>query len=299
MKKKVALFVCTFKRPKLLDECLQSLVKLKIDDRFDLSVTVIDNEPSDQAHKITENFISQAPFRAMYVREPQRGLCYARNHGIELALSQGAEYIGFFDDDETIEPNWLFDMFKSFKDTEADALAGPIIINRAPEISAALNDAYRFKIPKTYAQSATLPMGNVIFHKKLVESGLRFDLKFNRTGGEDVDFFRRAAQNGAKLYRTPYGTVYETLTAEKKSFRAYFNRQVRVARLHYMQKYPKFSAGLMKEFFLAVPETVGALAFGVASPFSDKAKIKALKWFAKSCGRILSRFSATTNAYGN
>ena len=126
-------------------------------------------------------------------------------------------------------------------------------------------------------------MGNIFFKKSLLESYLIFDKKFNHTGGEDIDFFKRACNMGFKLLRSPNAVVYETLVPEKSSFRAYFNRQCRVFQTHYSDK------NMIKSVLPVIPEIILTGLMVIPAILSANMRIKCLKNMARIYGRIMSR----------
>ena len=212
--------------------------------------------------------------------------------------TNACDFIGILDDDEVVEKTWLLDMLTSIDDTKADAVSGPIEIVLPEKASSCLKYAYQFSKVSEYKPSKTLPMGNVFFKASLIENGLRFDQKFNHSGGEDIDFFKRAALSEAVLIRSPLAEVKEFLTAEKASIYAFYKRMLRVSRVHYKEKYPSYSALFLLEIMLSFIEV---LLFLILSPIvilSDKFKVKWLKVIAKFCGRILSRKKMTRHHYG-
>jgi succinoglycan biosynthesis protein ExoM len=284
--------LCTFKRLTLLKLCLESLTNLKIPVGVSVEFVVIDNEPNDVVRKIVE----AASF--VYLSEQKRGLVYARNMFLNYVAAKKSDYVGFIDDDEVVVSTWLVDMLISMDETKADAVSGPVEIIIPENAPVCLKYAYQFSKVSEYKQSKTLPMGNVFFKTKLIENGLRFDQKFNYIGGEDIDFFKRAALNGALLIRSPLGGVKEFLTAEKASIYAFYNRVLRVARVHYKEKYPNYSALFFVEILLSFVEISLFLMLMPVLVFSDKFKIKWIKVMAKFIGRLLSRKEITHHHYG-
>lgn len=284
--------LCTYKRPEALKACLTSLQNLAVPDEVNLTLVVVDNEVNRVNQEIIESF------GCSYIAESRPGLVYARNALLDFVAQRSAEYLGIVDDDELVPEDWLSSMLASMADTEADALAGPVRVLIPENSPKCLNYAYQFSKVKEYKQTATLPMGNVFMKTALLHKGLRFDLSFNHTGGEDVDFFRRASQQGARLFRTPYGEVQETLMPEKASLYAFFKRVMRVASVHYKTKYPKIELRFLLEVLLSVLEI---MIFIVLVPFtllSDKFKVKWVKVMAKFCGRLLSRKKTMLHHYG-
>ncbi len=284
--------LCTFKRPSLLKLCLESLASLDIPDGVNVKFVVVDNEPSD----LNKDIIDAANF--VYLSEEKRGLVNARNTFLEYVARQGADYIGFIDDDEVVPGNWLVDMLKSMDETQADAVSGPVEIIIPEHAPACLKYAYQFSKVKDYKPTKTLPMGNVFFKGELVIKGLRFDQKFNHTGGEDIDFFKRASENGAILYRSPLGSVKEFLTPEKASLNAFYKRVLRVSSVHYKDKYPVMNAKFFVEIGLSFIELLLFLILTPLVIFSDKFKVKWVKVMAKFLGRFLSRKHTRIHHYG-
>lgn len=288
----VIIGLCTFKRPALLKLCLESLANLSIPDGVCVEFVVVDNEPSD----ISKKLVNAANF--VYLTEPQQGLVYARNALLEYASKKATDYIGIIDDDEVLEKDWLLNMLISMDETNADAVSGPIETILPKKAPSCLKHAYQFSKVSEYKQSKTLAMGNVFFKAALIQDGLRFDQKFNHSGGEDIDFFKRAALNGALLIRSPLAEVKELLTEEKASLFAFYQRVLRVSRVHFKEKYPRYSVLYFAELLLSLIETFVFLLLTPVVIVSDKFKVKWLKVMAKFFGRILSRKEMTRRHYG-
>lgn len=80
-----------------------------------LEVLVVDDGSTDQTERL---FLSETDSRVRYVRySPNRGACYARNHGVSLA--KGA-YIAFQDSDDQWAPEKLEKELAYMKETGAD-----------------------------------------------------------------------------------------------------------------------------------------------------------------------------------
>lgn len=282
------LCICTFRRPQYLARCLDSVSALSVPEAINLTVLVVDNAPDPR------NRAMVAAHGYEYREEPRPGLVHARNQALDSALAFAPDLIGFIDDDETLSRQWLVEMLAGLQQTGADALAGAIEIVLPAGADPLLIQAYQFKIPTDYHPSGTLPMGNVVFRRGLIDAGLRFDLRYNRSGGEDVDFFRRAAQAGARLYRSPHGRVYETLTPAKLSLRAWWRRQQRVTQVHCQQQ-QRPALQLIPQ---AIAEGIAALLLALPALFSGSLKLRALKLSAKALGRLRALGTAPVTAYG-
>lgn len=288
---KIAIAVCTFKRPDELLRCLGSIKEMYVPDGINLDIIVVDNAPSDQIANICQGIY--------YVPEPKQGLVFARNRVLSYVRQYDYDYVGIIDDDETVSRDWLIDMTKAFAETNADAVSGIIDIALASDMLDYLKTAYQFKKVKSRIVVQTLPMGNVMLNRQIINSDFHFDERFNFSGGEDIDFFSRLHRAGYKLYKIPNAQVTEYLTKEKASLGAYFKRQMRVAKLHYQQKYPTFSLKFLLECIVSCFEIMVALFFVPIALFNSKITVKVTKMLAKAIGRLLSRDQKTISAYGH
>jgi glycosyltransferase involved in cell wall biosynthesis len=96
--------VCTRDRPEDLERCLRAVDDLTVDVA---EVLVIDNAPPDDR---TREVVARHP-RARYVREPRRGLSWARNRAL---LESRTPLIAFTDDDAAVHPRWAEALLMAF-----------------------------------------------------------------------------------------------------------------------------------------------------------------------------------------
>ncbi|MFJ4814931.1 glycosyltransferase [Streptomyces sp. NPDC088801] len=95
----MSVIIATHNRPRMLRECLNSLLRV---DYPHFEVIVVDNAPADDS---AERLVRDAyGGRVRYVREPAAGLAHAHNRG--LAAARG-EIAAFTDDDTLVDPGWL------------------------------------------------------------------------------------------------------------------------------------------------------------------------------------------------
>ena len=108
--------------------------------------------------------------------EPTNHLDIKSKHVLKEALKQGAEIIGFIDDDEFPDSNWLFKHMEAMKSYAADVVTGPVIpLNKSG--SAATDSSH--KIARTGTKPRTVATNNVFFSTKLiVQDELEFDPLF-------------------------------------------------------------------------------------------------------------------------
>jgi glycosyltransferase involved in cell wall biosynthesis len=114
---KMTVMVCTRERPERLRKCLESLLAQEYPD---FSVLVIDNFPvTDRTRAVVDDLASS---RITYARQPEKGLCRAKNLALQIA---GDGIVASIDDDETADPHWLAELARGFfAHPEADAVTG-------------------------------------------------------------------------------------------------------------------------------------------------------------------------------
>lgn len=102
--------VCTYNGAERVGKVLEYLYAQKGTEKFGWEIVVVDNNSSDQTKETVAHYQSMwrgnVPLR--YCFEPKQGLAFARQRAVEEA--QG-ELIGFLDDDNLPEPDWVTKAF--------------------------------------------------------------------------------------------------------------------------------------------------------------------------------------------
>ncbi len=102
MSRAISAVVCTYNRKDLLQDVLESLVDQDLP-RTKYEVVVVDNNSSDGTREAVERRFG-AVENLRIVDEPEQGLAYARNAGVQACESPIA---AFTDDDALVPKNWL------------------------------------------------------------------------------------------------------------------------------------------------------------------------------------------------
>jgi succinoglycan biosynthesis protein ExoM len=218
----VAICVCTYRRPKLLQRCLDSLGTQIVSPDIALEIVVIDNEQEPNNSQAVTDFIASCHrFAIHYRHEPERGIASARNAAIEIALELGVGWIAMLDDDETAAPDWIAKLMDPAC-RHIPVLQG---FNRAvyplplPYWAVPGGDAAGVVESLTSAAA-----GNIRFDIAIVRAGFRFDKSFNLTGGEDRDFFERARMAGFAIQSAPDAITYEVRHPDRFTYRGQVHR---------------------------------------------------------------------------
>jgi len=177
-----------------------------------LQVLVVDNDADGGARTLCEQIAGAGAIKLRYFLEPQRGLSVVRNRLLEEALHTGAEFFAFLDDDELPDPDWLARHLGALAATGADVSCGPVI-QLSRESAGAPAPSTSQSVPPTPRYVAC---NNVVFRRRLAAAqGLRFDMRFNFTGGEDFDFFEASRRQGNRHIWAGAARVYETLRPDR------------------------------------------------------------------------------------
>ncbi len=160
------------------------------------------------------------------VRESKLGLSNARNRAIADARG---EYLIFLDDDETPDPAWLTAFEELIDAQRPDAFGGRIAVLfedlrprwLSDDLLGFLGELNRAATVQPLTEPAT-PFygGNFGFRRSIVERIGGFSVELGRkgtdnTGGEEVDFYRRALGAGLRVWWTPHALIHHRIRAAK------------------------------------------------------------------------------------
>lgn len=120
---KISVIICTRNRAPQLKNVLDSLSAMKVPDKLNWELVIVDNGSSDNTAEVVGSYASKLPARC--VREDTPGLSNARNKGVAEAKG---EYICWTDDDVELDPNWLNAYYEAFKKHPDGAVFGGKII---------------------------------------------------------------------------------------------------------------------------------------------------------------------------
>ncbi|KKW93068.1 glycosyltransferase family 2 protein [Sphingobium chungbukense] len=210
----------TFRRPDRLAHLLQTLPGVA--GRHDVMVLVADNDPERQeGAAVTRRLQAEGyalPLTLLTVGQP--GLCAVRNAIAETALCDPAmRFVAMIDDDEWPQPGWLDALLICQAQVGADVVAGPVD-------SCFVGDPPRWARETLVFCPEERPWGaapmlwasnNLLVSRRtfaMIDAPF-FDPRFNRSGGEDLDFLARLRDAGARFGWSPDARVSEWVPAER------------------------------------------------------------------------------------
>lgn len=229
----IAVCICTFKRPAMLDELLVALSQQETKGQFTFSARVVDNDREESARPIVSRVANERGLIMEYVVEPRQNIARARNRAV---AGVSAEYLAIIDDDERPEKDWLWALWASITQLSADGVLGPVLPD-FPTLSptwlrkSRLCDrpSHRTGQWLEYHQTRT---GNALLRGLLfTDREESFNPEFGEGGGEDIDFFRRKIAEGYRFAWCNEAIVYERVPPERWQLQYYCRRQWRLGGL--------------------------------------------------------------------
>lgn len=115
---KFTIIIPVYNVEKYLEECLESIYKIKLDNK---EIILVNDGSTDNSLKILEKYKEKYPYQTKLITQENQGLSEARNTGIRNA---SGEYILFIDSDDFIEPKVTEEFFKTAYSYKTDILIG-------------------------------------------------------------------------------------------------------------------------------------------------------------------------------
>jgi glycosyltransferase involved in cell wall biosynthesis len=259
----ISICICTYKRPKLLGHLLETLQHQKTDQLFTYSIVLVDNDFNQSAKTVFESSKSRAKINIYYHAEPEQNIALARNKAVENAKG---DYVAFIDDDEFPHEEWLLNLYKTCHQFHADGVLGPVkpyFETEPPQwiIKGKLCERESFPTGTIIQNPKYTRTGNVLLSRKLfVDKENLFDPLFGKTGGDDVDFFKRMIQKGNVFVWCNEACVNEIVPPERFK-RSYFLKKALLRGIANSKKVSFFSFDAFKSIVAFILYTPTIMAF--------------------------------------
>ena len=227
-KTKVTVGACTFRRPDGLTDLIESYRSLNVPDEIELTFIVIDNDLTPSSYEVFEQITRDFPWPFRYVHEPEPGIPIARNRVVQEAGTEG--YLIFVDDDETVTPNWLVELWRIEQETNATFVQGPVqmlVDNNEDEwwLKTLFFRQKEFADGASRIESWT---NNVLVDLAfLTENDCRFENRLRYDGGTDTLFFQDIVNSGGSGAYAANAWVREVQPPNRLTWKWAINRQFR------------------------------------------------------------------------
>lgn len=244
---RIVVATATRKRSNRLPSLLQSLQTLDVPQGAELSFVFVENDAHLTIGPMVEEFHRKTGWPARAILEPRRGIPYAHNSAIEAALSEGADWLAFVDEEEQVRHDWLRLLWSGVKEGEAQLGGGPVLpvapssgcsdreseVLRYYEQAARIGDIRNLRAAELWKRFDVACNNCIVDLSAVQRENLRFDPAFARQRGEDTDFSRRAHRAGLKLAWVPSAIVTKEVPTERLNGAFVFER----ARLRSLNKF--------------------------------------------------------------
>lgn len=223
----VSVVVCAYNAASTLDECLESLARLKYPK---YEVIVVDDGSFDGTRQII------ARHEVESIRVPNGGLSRARNLGIEAARG---EIVAFIDSDAYADPDWLFYLVCALEEHGAAAVGGPNLSPPQDGFTAQCVDESPGNptcVLVDNERAEHIPGCNMAYRKSIFDRAGKFDA-LHRAAGDDVDVCWRVLVAGGKIVYHPSALVWHH---RRPTIKTYLRQQkgYGYAEAHLQRRYP-------------------------------------------------------------
>ena len=229
------LFIPTYNRTRLLEECLKSVFRASRPQGLNITVVIVDNNSCERSRKVVQPFLEQSELPCRYIHIQRPGKSAALN---EALAQTHAELVGFVDDDEQLDAAWFEVAYREMSgDSNLDYIGGPYHPNwevPLPEwlppittYGSGLGIVHR---PERIAFSpefaGILMGGNIVIRRATLEKVLPYPEKLGRIGhqirsGMDELIHHRLLQVGARGESVPDLIIYHWIPAERMTKQYY------------------------------------------------------------------------------
>ncbi|CAL4858588.1 glycosyltransferase [Microbacterium sp. MM2322] len=265
----VVIAVPTYRRPDDLRRLLRSLVPVSAHARAQgaasrVDVLIVDNDVNGSGLAV----LAEPVEWVSGVHEVSPGVAAARNRALDE--SGGYDVLVFIDDDESpASPDWLTRLLKTARDAGAHVVAGPVAtvvdggLDPWIEAGGFFARGHRAHLP-TGAVIERAATNNLLLDLAFVRaSGIRFDERFGRTGGEDSLFTSQLHRAGARMVWCAEALVHDHLPEARRS------------RAHALARIRGMAAAGVRVGLVMAPTRAGRVAIRARSALGGAARIGA------------------------
>jgi cellulose synthase/poly-beta-1,6-N-acetylglucosamine synthase-like glycosyltransferase len=157
------------------------------------------------------------------VRVPPAGLSHARNEGLAVAK---AELVGFVDDDEVVDEQWVREAVSAFKmDGGLDGVFGPVLTDARDALPYFSSGSEKRVFEGRHRPPWAIGTGgNMVFRRETLVRAGGFDTRFGAGApvgaAEETDLFLRLLGDRGRLLYTPQMPVYHPLRGARDELAA-------------------------------------------------------------------------------
>jgi len=240
----ISVLICTYNRAASLRQTLQSCCALVIPEGLTWELLLVDNNSADTTKQVCDEFADKLPLR--YIFETRQGKSFALNTAVQSATG---ELVVFTDDDVTVTPQWIAELWTAADSNhKVSFFGGPISVLWESPPPKWIEDHWFWRvITVNYSlgekdlllsgeNSSTFFGANQAFRRYVFQQGFDFSTKLNlgvngntssafgRVGGEDGDIQQRLFAAGHQALYVAKASVHHRTAIERTTerfFRTY------------------------------------------------------------------------------
>jgi glucosyl-dolichyl phosphate glucuronosyltransferase len=227
-----SIVIATFNRAHSLCRALESFCRLRIEERVEWELVVVDNNSTDHTKQVCKAFTEALPLS--YLFQPMQGKTRAQNLGISNSTGS---FLLFTDDDVDLDTHWLTAITSAARNVEeADFFGGKVLpkweqpppawVTENADILAGIVMRYDRGDASHFIEWHDNPFfgANMAFRRRIVAAGHLFDPNLGHRGelltpDEDTDFMRALMKQGVRGYYVPSAVVHHRNPVERATER--------------------------------------------------------------------------------
>lgn len=227
-KQGIIIGICTRQRNALLRRLLESIWAQPVPPNYDVEILIVDN--NDEPAVTPDVIALPDKFKLSLLHEPKPGLVNARNRVLDFATTANADWLIGIDDDEWVSPDWLAQYIVAFESLDTAIIVAAKHVVYAETMSPFV-ERRQIKEPPAGSPTKIFSTANFAISRRVFHPdhgpGMRFEMQFNESGGEDYEFMLRAKNlHDLTAKYWPYAVATEECTGTRTAFTHHFKRRV-------------------------------------------------------------------------
>jgi succinoglycan biosynthesis protein ExoM len=299
----IAVCIPTYKRPEMFKKLILSISHIEINPALirELNVLVVDNDKDKSAEAATLELKErlQGFLKIEYHSCPVKGLSNVRNELLTRSINLKADYLAYVDDDEYVSPQWLNELLKTMISNKGDVIMGPVTAVLQPGVSRYLSSWFQKPAYVNNQRLQHIRFGNLLISSRsITERNIRFDQRFNATGGEDSYFGHQMIERGASVYWSAGAVLFETIPESRVRLSWLFKRRFNGAfTFTKILKIEKNYLGLAKKFLVNIIYLITGCVALILVPFPIRKKYWGIFKISESLGGFAGLVNIPFQAY--
>ena len=225
---KITICICFSKKNKSFHQnFLSSLNKMLIPASYDLSIYLIINNNLEYSKDLILKILNNPKIKIKILKTSKKNIPSTRNIFLKAIKNKEVKYIGFLDDDCSIDRNWLLSMTKFIIKNNCDIVGGPQLhistLHKYRLFYDFIEPKYRDKQKINW-----IATNNCFLKKKIINiKNCKFDERLKNIGGSDQLFFKKLKNSGSLIMWNINAKVTEYSQKDRENISWFLKRNFR------------------------------------------------------------------------